>query len=275
MREEWLKEYIKFLYAGDANKAMLLKNVNIPSSLFRYERFADYRILTLSKFQLYLSSPKNFNDVYDTKGIYYSQAFLDSIYGRFQATPQDFQDIFDKLLDDYYLHCGIACFSEDRDNYPMWWSYADCHSGYCIEYDFASLKETNPKFLYNMHPVLYLAEKFNFDKLLIALTDNLAEDEPLITPEMLLFHNLLGTIKHRSWSYEKEWRYIRTLRQENTAFPVKVKAIYLGNRFAKDNIKIMESVSAILNCDLYQMATSGHMQKPYTFIPDALLTKTN
>ena len=271
MKKEWLKEYIINLYAGNAEQALLLKNINIPSSLFRYERFADNRILTLSTSQIYLSSPKNFNDVYDTKGIYYSQTFLDSVYNSFQITPQKFQGEFDKLLDEYYSHCGIACFSEDRDNFPMWWSYADCHSGYCIEYDFVSFKEASPKFMYNMHPVLYLAEKFNFDKLLIALTANIEKDEPPIIPAMFVFHNLLGTIKHKSWSYEKEWRYIKILQQGNTAFPVKVKAIYLGNKFSKDNIKKMESVSDILNCNLFQMGTSGHMQKPYALIPTGIL----
>ena len=107
--------------------------------------------------------------------------------------------------------------------------------------------------------------KFNFDVLLTALTENIKEDEPNVTPAMLLFHRFLGTMKHISWAYEKEWRYIKLLMQGNISMPAKVKAIYLGCKFKKENIPQLEIIAKEQNFNIYQLSTSNHTKKSFSF----------
>ena len=265
MQRKWIDHYIDLLYRGSLKDAYQFKQDNIPSSLFRYDVIKPSRIQTLAKGEIHLSAPSMFNDKYDTKGIYYSDIFLKSVYERFKVTPPEFQGMFDTLLDNYYEHCGIACLTEDRDNYPMWWSYADDYKGYCIEYDFETLINTSPQDTNDLHPIMYLDEKFNFDNLLIALTDDIKADEPAVTPAMIIFHTFLGTMKHISWAYEKEWRYIKLLMQGNISMPAKVKAIYLGCNFEKENIPQLETIAKEQNFNIYQLSTSNHTKKSFSF----------
>lgn len=261
-QRNWWDNYIPLMYKGKLEEAVLYKQRNLPDSLFKYDVFKENRLLSISKSEIYLSSPTTFNDVYDGRGIFYSNAFLKSVYDRFGVKQDDFQRVFDYLLDSYYNLCGIACFTEDRNNYPMWWSYAGDHTGYCIEYDTRTLGNE----LREIHPVLYLNEKFNFDELLIALTEKIQKDEPAITPAMMMFHIFLGTMKHSSWSYEKEWRYIKIMQQGNISFPAKIKAIYLGCKFEKANIPTLEKIAKDMNFNIYQLSTADHMHKEYSFI---------
>lgn len=260
-QEIWWDNYVSSMYNGKLKEAILYKQQNIPDSLFKYDDFKDNHLSSIKQSKIYLSSPSSFNDVYDGRGIYYSNDFLQSVYDRFGLKPDKFQKEFDCLLDSYYEHCGIACLTEDRNNYPMWWSYAHDHAGYCIEYDMKPVKDS----LAELYPVLYLDQKFNFDQLLIALTDNLGEHEPTISPAMFIFHIFLGTMKHSSWSYEKEWRYIKIMQNGNVSFPAKIKAIYLGCKFEKANIPVIEGIAKDLNFNIYQLTTSDHTHKDYSF----------
>ena len=270
MQRKWIDQYILLLYSGVLNHANQYKCQHMPSSLFRYEKVEPCRLTSLEKSEIYLSSPKHFNDKYDTKGLYYSENFLASIYDRFQVDPTGFKVIFDQILDDYYTHCGIACLTEDRNNYPMWWSYADDYKGFCIEYDIGTLAAENSKTLEDLHPIIYLEEKFNFDVLLTALTENIKEDEPNVTPAMLLFHRFLGTMKHISWQYEKEWRFIKILQQGGIKSPAKIKAIYLGCNFDTNNIAPLEKIATEQNFNIFQLSTSGYTQKSFSFIEKRL-----
>ena len=254
------------LYEGKLESAYSLKRENLPSSLFKYEKVTNNRIDSIRNMALFYSAPDSFNDKYDTKSIYYSNAFLKSIEERFGESPEEFCKIFDAILDDYYKYCGIACLTEDRDNYPMWWSYADNHKGFCVEYDIASLVKENPKETNDLHPVIYLEKKFNFDNLLVSLTENIEAGEPLVIPAMVIFHILLGTMKHISWSYEKEWRFIKILQQGRVNNPAKIKAIYLGCNFDTQNIGYLEDIADEQNFNIFQLSPSGHTQKSFSFI---------
>ncbi len=270
MPKEWLNSYIDFLYKGQPNQALAHKTENMNSIIYRFERFEECRLNTLENSKIYLSNPTSFNDVFDTKGIYYTKDFLKSFQEKHAERLPSFDKFeveFEKILNTYYNHCGIACFTEELYNFPMWWSYADNRSGFCVEYDFSENKESKDKLLLDMHPVLYTAEKFNFENLLRPLLEQIFKENRKTIPAMIIFHYLLGTIKHISWSYEKEWRYIGLLKQGISDFPVKVKAIYLGDNFSKSNYPRMIEISNKLNCTLYQMTLPKYTDKSYSFIP--------
>lgn len=267
MPDNQLKDdYIQLLTSNEMERAFSLKNKMLPNTLFRYEKFDFKRLTTLENGHIYLSNPGRFNDIYDSVGLYYSDIFKQSIMTRLGIAFETFKFSFDYLLAIYYESSGIACFTEDRDNFPMWWSYADNHSGFCVEYDIDDAFKNNPKNCDEIFPVIYSTEKANFDKLLIRLTDNAQENEPLVRPEMLLFHILLGTTKHKSWSYEREWRCIRVGAHGASDFAPKVKAVYLGSKFDITNIPYIESIARKRNFNVYQLSPTSFEQKSqYSF----------
>lgn len=270
MNDLWINKYLTLLYEGKITDALEYKTENINPILYRFERFEECRLNTLEDSKIFLSNPTTFNDVFDTKGIYYSEEFIKSFYKKIPNISISLEDLtlaLEKVLNEYYDHCGITCFTEDINNFPMWWSYADNRRGFCIEYDFSDYKKSNGDFLHNLHPVIYTSEKFNFEKLLRPILEQILDDNFNNIPAQIIFHYLLGTIKHKSWSYEKEWRYIELLNKCQFDFPVKVKAIYLGDNFLPSNIPRMVEISNKLNCELYQMTAPNHTEKSYSFIP--------
>ena len=68
----------------------------------------------------------------------------------------------------------------------------------------------------------------------------------------------------RTWNFGF---YIELLNKCQFDFPVKVKAIYLGDNFLPSNIPRMVEISNKLNCELYQMTAPNHTEKSYSFIP--------
>lgn len=268
MNDQWINTYLDLLYKGKHSAAMNCKCNNMCSTMYRYERFEECRIESIENSQVFLSSPESFNDVYDTKGIYYSEDFLKAIYSILptaQCSFKEFMQFFEDIINKYYMHCGIVCFAEVLDNFPMWWSYADNRQGFCVEYDFSRIKGNN--ITNNIHPVLYLKEKFNFENILRPFFEQIQMDDLEITPANLIFHYLLGSIKHESWSYEKEWRYIVPFKQGLDGFPKIVTAIYLGDRFNPANYARMIELCKKVECDLYQMTIPKHTDKSFSFIP--------
>ena len=114
-------------------------------------------------------------------------------------------------------------------------------------------------------PVIYCDEKVNFDNLLIRLTDNIEKGEPQVLPEMMLFHVLRGTLKHRSWSYEAEWRCIRVGAYGEADFVPKIKSVYLGSKFDKANISDIEDIARERDFNVYQLSSTSFTQQRYSF----------
>lgn len=263
--KQFTTTYIQSIASGEIKKAFLQKNKMIPDSLFRYEKFSPKRLVTLKRGKIFLSTPDKFNDIYDSVGIYYTEVFEQSILDRFGIEFASFKAMFDNLLNTYYKLSGITCFTEDRDNFPMWWSYAGNHSGICIEYDIADVSLNHSKSCDEIFPVIYCDEKVNFDNLLIRLTDNIEKGEPQVLPEMMLFHVLRGTLKHRSWSYEAEWRCIRVGAYGEADFVPKIKSVYLGSKFDKANISDIEDIARERDFNVYQLSSTSFTQQRYSF----------
>lgn len=107
-------------------------------------------------------------------------------------------------------HIRIACFTTDPINMAMWASYAKYidsdnkvsidGGGLCIEYQFGDEIRKEP-----FHPVLY--------------TSKVPTYNPSIDDEKSLAKVFLT--KSTEWSYEQEWRLIRTLTPIDTSDPPK------------------------------------------------------
>lgn len=270
--ENWVMGYIPYLYDGKIEEALKHKRVNISKKLFKFEPYEDCRLNTIEASKIYLCSPKGFNDVFDTKGIYYSEEFLRKIYSEndFKMPFDEFSVDIENMLNEFYEHSGIACFSENLFNFPMWGNYAGNRTGFCVEYSLENEK-IDDYYFDRFYPVIYLDRKFNFEKIFEILLPKTFNGETPPQSVLLLLYSLLGSIKHISWSYEKEWRYIIPLKFKEQDFPFRVNAIYLGDKFDTGNYDRMKEIAKKLNCELYQMTPPRHFDREFTFIPQRII----
>jgi Protein of unknown function (DUF2971) len=120
---------------------------------------------------------------------------------------------------------GVLSLSEDPLQLLMWSHYGSEHAGVCVEFDVTKLMpdvgNVQPEQLSILRPVRYTQQKVS----------GLPRPDTII--EVL-------TTKSNHWSYEREWRMVRTLdmtRKVNEGihvvdFPIEaIKAVYLGAKF--------------------------------------------
>ncbi len=270
--DNWVMGYIPYLYDGKIEEALKHKRENVPKKLFKFEPYEDCRLNTIEDSKIYLCSPKGFNDVFDSKGIYYSEEFLKKLYSEHDSKLpfEEFSDEIEKMLNVFYEYSGIACFSEDLFNFPMWGNYAGNRTGFCVEYCLED-KGIEDFYFDRFYPVMYLSQKFNFEKILEILLPKAFNNEKTPESVLLLLYSLLGTVKHSSWSYEKEWRYIIPDKFKEQDFPFKVDSIYLGDKFDEGNYDRMKEIAKKLNCELYKMTPPRHFDREFTFIPQRII----
>lgn len=84
----------------------------------------------------------------------------------------------------------VACFSENKNNLPMWNHYANGYKGVCLEYTTEDIK--NPFTVNRLFPVVYVNELPEFD----FFECNKRQERS----------DFICTRKLSDWSYEEEWR---------------------------------------------------------------------
>ncbi len=107
----WKKNFINLLFPAnphemDINKAMVLKDANIPKSLFKYKNFDEkgYSIKILEEDEIWLSTPEKFNDPYDCTFNYAADELGNYFF------KQDIYSFLERLSSKY-------SFSEDEIEY--------------------------------------------------------------------------------------------------------------------------------------------------------------
>lgn len=210
---------------------------------------SNYSLDTIVNEKLWVSSPKLFNDPFDSAiNINYSLELVNmatevmkEVFGEqktdelmntpvFKAAVRQASKKVSKELSkrNFEIEQGVfvSCFSEKANinSVCMWAHYANNHSGFCAEYDFEDIKNAGD---YGCLPVKYT------DKYI--LNDNPATIEESI--EFLL--NLVFT-KAKTWKGEKEWRIVRLPEETmNDGYVIDFalpKKIYLGCK-AKERLK--------------------------------------
>ena len=198
---------------------------------------------------LWLSSPKSFNDPFDMKWIYTVDRNPAKRRERLKGILQNNPDIAQKtwklrqrqidqlMLDPEGLEtrvmessvkhagtAGVCCLSQDPREILMWSHYADQHKGLVLQFDVS----INPEVFLQAISVEYSA-----DYPVIEWTD---------PQENALKIGLLR--KFKSWSYEQERRIIRP-GLANSFLPFKSSAltgIILGCRFPKEQLPMIENI---------------------------------
>jgi hypothetical protein len=178
--------------------------MNMPATLYRYEKVNLQTLRNLKNQVIYLGAPRNFNDPYDCaigaplKDL--SDEGLERLLQgqRVNASNETLKEMFkegaaktiQELADQFLNERGVACFTEAPDNLLMWSHYADGARGMCLGFSSsANLFEKARKVTYSdLIPSLDL-EAILCDK----------HYDPLIE---------LYRTKSSHWSYEQEWRVI-------------------------------------------------------------------
>lgn len=240
-REEIGQLLLKYKSADQIKDSISYK---VPQLLYRYSRISQYLIDNLNKNTLTATSPTEFNDLYD------STMHLDTVslskkkfielnegskkLGYEEVISKETEEILlneAKEMDEYSLtyfskNFRIVCLSSVSNDIKMWSHYSDRNNGVCIAYDFSKSKNNLDKYIY---PVLYMKRPIDVTEL--------CEIENKIIQAALI--SIIS--KFEDWGYEKEWRLIFYLGdEENRRLEIstapKPEFIILGNRFF-DNLE--------------------------------------
>ncbi|OKY28059.1 DUF2971 domain-containing protein [Thalassotalea sp. PP2-459] len=197
--------------------------------LYRFEKLDDERCDTLANNQLWLSSPKMFNDLNDCKiqALYMpplSDIYLQTLISTINTVyPENFDyknAVFSKEIIQeikiYIENCinadaiqnlerelsvanirhnilnsvGICCFFSGEVNDPLLWAhYAENHEGFCVEYEYNELPNTK------ILPVVYSTT-----------LPIISAREIALCPEETITR--IVTAKTSHWQYEKEFRLV-------------------------------------------------------------------
>lgn len=252
---------------------MKIKNCNIESNdhginvtvnkvpnLFRYQSINKYTTNALLKDELWGTTPIAFNDPYDMcccfSPIKIKNAIREKVnngeyrhlYELVQVkTDEEFVSyLYDFLCKDMNntlkQQYAVVCFSEKNDSEIMWAHYANCATGFVLEYNGEYLRETvnarndeindvlcsifgvdQVKQKQAIAPVVYLNGKYNCTEIILNLindTIQLFQERynknnnadldylkyvALKNEDNNLFYSIFCN-KTKDWSYEKEWR---------------------------------------------------------------------
>lgn len=256
---EWLKIFMKdyFLNRDDSYK---LKQSKVPKRLFKYQpindKIREERLGTLKENKVWLTKADYLNDPYDCQAIYYNKEKLlktiieNNIPEKISKKPEYIIEYLEKGLKMFKSNLAVTCFSEQEDNMPMWANYADNHAGICIEYDFSNLP-IDSDFGKMLYPMVYEEERYDISNILIDQATARYQKNPYV----LFFLTLM---KHSSWRYEKEWRFIAMDIEQKYEFgftkelPIQPTAIYFGINCREEDINDITRIVKGTSIKLYK-----------------------
>ena len=219
--------------------------------LYKYRSWKnDIQKAPLVKSQLYLSSPKDFNDPFDCRipanfiemnqdekeeyaeimiknhanqmieNGYDLDVEYKNILNRLKdVSLNDQKDFEERTYSGYDRHLGVLSLSERWDSILMWSHYAECHKGYCI--GFHKEKLTTSSFFGAGGPVIYPKNE-NFPK--ISPVQELKQES-----QFLATHH-----KALDWEYECEYRFTKL--QYPKPFEISERKISVPNSYIAEVI---------------------------------------
>lgn len=203
-------QMIKCIFDGDRDKMRDYICRTGKKKIYQYRRFNNYAVENITDGNIVLSNPLDFNDPYD---LYYTLdwnelMFTSNRVERFrrkqalknkviqeecnrilQETREDIEKIIIQEKQDVF----ISCFSTVPTSILMWGHYADCHRGYCAEY--------------NVEDILSLCEEKNiiffdvdYSKEMVKIGVSGDKKQQFISAFF---------VKYIDWQYEHEWRLFK------------------------------------------------------------------
>jgi hypothetical protein len=178
------------------------------NKIYRYLPFNLNTLRFLVTGHLYLASPSNLNDPFESEFEFKKlnnlpdQAFLEKIFSGRKIKVKDVNEVnfyihLKKLLHDILNEeYGITCFSETKNNTLMWSHYADSHKGICLEFDSDKLMQSEV--------IRHLGLKLENVKIL----NEVPSVEIIVTSDGFAFKEQedISLWKFSHWLHEKEIR---------------------------------------------------------------------
>ena len=235
-----LIDIIKIINMDQATKNHLkeaLKNgidqKQIPQHLYKYRDKIEKVKDLLCKKQIYLSTVKQFNDPFEGKADiqsggaeknWYDYLIQQKMSGNdaskyakyYHNNKAKGEKIIRQVITDVINQTGFYCLASKADNLLMWSHYADCHKGFCVEFDLSQDLDT-----------FCTLSKVNYSNNYISYNYLIDQKGPY------------NTISHKSkdWEYEEEYRIIR---QDQTGLlkinPKAITAIIFGCKTEQKDI---------------------------------------
>ena len=250
----WPIAYEKCLYAFKMKEAAAIANYYKPTKVYKYYSFdSQYWKQNIFDFEIAFNVPSEFNDPLDSRWFLNYEEILKD---RFQDIGEEWSEekyggISHQLYEEDLMHLRdlffVSCFSATPYSNLMWGHYSNKHTGFCLEYDVASLPQKAQLLL----PVVYVEKPYDASRIL----DMRGIDDQFVTLCPSLF-------KSYDWKYEQEWRsFIPTNgNYETLIVPVtgSITGIYFGlysYRFAEQR-KSIESWAKERSIPMHQIERS-------------------
>jgi hypothetical protein len=214
-----------------------ITRLHLPDVLFKFFSFTDdialneSKLVTVQNQNIYMSDVKNLNDPFDSKAYFYRPDELKK-YERLNG--HDFN-----MINDLTLSIKIAALTANNVNsMPMWAHYANNHMGFCLSYDMKDKR--NIELSGCTFPVQYTSERIDITdlidnqvrKIITEIEKQSTEGKKVIQIDdltLIFMKSFYCNIKHKAWSYEKEYRCIVGSTDEGMPLlPAIPKEIYIG-----------------------------------------------
>lgn len=139
----------------------------------------------------------------------------------------EFNEFNDRLKNTF----RVTCFATTPYSQLMWGgAYADCHRGFCLEYEILPNEEKYQEIYQNLYPMIYCKIRPDITERLIKIQDERMNKDALWN---IYFHGALR--KSIDWAFQNEWRLLLPMEKNQKAskycmpfFPI--TKVYLGNR---------------------------------------------
>lgn len=256
---------------SDILQTQLLKRRYFPKALYKYRSCTTYALENLKTSTIYCTTANTFNDPYDsainfaTPGISdlpeiedqlqeidtsnpeLREAIREFLRARELENNHQLVEDFNKFAQSAYKICS---FSERVDSLLMWGHYGQNHTGFAMEYDFASLPPKDIMSL-SLWPVFY--------------GDKIFDISEFVNSGMQAgFNNLymIASAMHKAadWAYEHEWRVViadgPAFVSRNMLAPL--KAVHLGSKISDLDEQAIVEIAKQINIPVYKMRLSRH-----------------
>lgn len=199
--------------------------ISPPKSIFRYRPLSDYtysletaetlferELNALNERYIYAPPFSSMNDP--------SEALIQFLHGSdklLDAISPSLTNFIDQQVNELKLNAGLACFSESHTNSALWGTYANSHTGICLEYDtkdISTISGTNGPSFFKVeysdepHPRIPYGE--------------------VLTPAFLETLYKIFQRKSSQWKHEQEWRIVTGKRGKLYYPEDALLTIYLG-----------------------------------------------
>lgn len=281
--EEWREKYpmdyykaLRILSEADNGIAVTeifktiykITRLHVPEELFKYYSLSEDDALnkkkfkTLSEGMVYMAEIKDFNDPFDSRAFFYNPKALQDI-GRLKKDKG-------RLIDNFTKYVRGTCFTANGiQSMPMWAHYANNHRGFCVSYNV----EEDLELKSGIFPIQYTGERLDVTSLMRKQAESMSNliDESVQRGEKVIVNNdlsiiymalLLYNVKHVSWSYEKEFRYLVPSNVVGKEYAKAApKAIYIGMKCEEKHKKALSDIADYRDIPLYQMGMDELSEK--------------